>query len=130
MARQFKEKKYSDDKKFKKRVSYLITEKVDYVDYKNVDLLRRFLSDRGKIRGSEVTGNNVQQQKAIGNAIKIAREMALLPYQVMSSNSKHKRKGKFSKNDNADYSEESETPIEKAPEVTEKKVENTVENEG
>jgi len=58
----------------------LITEKVEYVDYKNVDLLSRFMSDRAKIRNRRVSGNDVQQQREVASAIKIAREMALLPY--------------------------------------------------
>ena len=58
----------------------LVIEKVEYVDYKDVDLLRRFMSDRAKIRNRRVSGNDVQQQRDIANAIKIAREMALLPY--------------------------------------------------
>src|SRR5829696_3566585 len=64
----------------KKKVSILSQEKVDYVDYKDVNLLRRFMSDRAKIRARRVTGNDSQQQKEIANAIKNAREMALLPY--------------------------------------------------
>jgi small subunit ribosomal protein S18 len=67
-------------RKYKKKTSPLVTEKVEYVDYKDVDLLTRFMSDRAKIRNRRVTGNNVQQQREIANAIKIAREMALLPY--------------------------------------------------
>ena len=55
-------------------------EQVDYVDYKDVNLLRRFMSDRAKIRARRVTGNDAQQQKEIARAIKNAREMALLPY--------------------------------------------------
>ncbi|NJP27633.1 30S ribosomal protein S18 [Microbispora hainanensis] len=53
---------------------------VSYVDYKNTDLLRKFISDRGKIRSRRVTGVTVQQQRQIARAIKNAREMALLPY--------------------------------------------------
>ncbi|XVQ07471.1 30S ribosomal protein S18 [Spirillospora sp. CA-255316] len=53
---------------------------VTYIDYKDVDLLRRFISDRGKIRSRRVTGVTVQQQKQLARAIKNAREMALLPY--------------------------------------------------
>ena len=53
---------------------------IDYVDYKNVDLLNRFMSDRAKIRNRRVTGNDVQQQRDIANVIKVAREMGLLPY--------------------------------------------------
>jgi small subunit ribosomal protein S18 len=53
---------------------------VEYVDYKDVNLLTRFVSDRSKIRNRRVTGNTVQQQRDIANAIKNSREMALLPY--------------------------------------------------
>jgi small subunit ribosomal protein S18 len=66
--------------KYKKKTSALITEKVEYVDYKDVDLLSRFMSDRAKIRNRRVSGNDVQQQREVAGAIKIAREMALLPY--------------------------------------------------
>ena len=67
-------------RKYKKKTSALITEKVVYVDYKDVDLLARFMSDRAKIRNRRVSGNDVQQQREVANAIKVAREMALLPY--------------------------------------------------
>lgn len=67
-------------RKFKKKVSVLNTEGIDYVDWKDVNLLRRFVSDRAKIRARRVTGNDVQQQRAIAMAIKNAREMALIPY--------------------------------------------------
>jgi small subunit ribosomal protein S18 len=64
----------------KKKISILSQERVEYVDYKDVNLLRRFMSDRAKIRARRVTGNNAQQQATIAMAIKNAREMALLPY--------------------------------------------------
>ena len=67
-------------KKFKKKTSILLTDKVEYVDYKDVNLLQRFVSDRSKIRNRRVTGNDVQQQRDIANAVKNSREMALLPY--------------------------------------------------
>jgi small subunit ribosomal protein S18 len=67
-------------RKFKKKTSPLVIDKVEYVDYKDVDLLTRFMSDRGKIRNQRITGNDVQQQREVANAIKIAREMGLLPY--------------------------------------------------
>jgi small subunit ribosomal protein S18 len=66
----------------KKKVSILTQDKIDYVDYKDVNLLRRFMSERAKIRARRVTGNNQQQQREIARAIRIAREMALLPYSV------------------------------------------------
>src|SRR5690606_19291406 len=64
----------------KKKVSILNAERVEYVDYKDVNLLRRFMSDRAKIRARRVTGNDTQQQREVAKAIKNAREMALLPY--------------------------------------------------
>jgi small subunit ribosomal protein S18 len=67
-------------RKFKKKISILDSEKVDYVDWKDVDLLRRFMSDRAKIRARRVNGNDTQQQREVAKAIKNAREMALLPY--------------------------------------------------
>lgn len=54
--------------------------KVGNIDYKDTATLRRFISDRGKIRARRVTGVSVQEQRKIARAIKNAREMALLPY--------------------------------------------------
>lgn len=70
----------TNPRKFRKKTSLLVIEDVEYIDYKNVDLLQRFMSDRGKIRNRRVAGNTLQQQRELANAIKIAREMALLPY--------------------------------------------------
>ena len=70
----------ANPRKFKKKTSVLVIEDVEYVDYKDVDLLQRFMSDRAKIRNRRVTGNDMQQQREVANAIKLAREMALLPY--------------------------------------------------
>lgn len=53
---------------------------VEEVDWKDSALLRQFISDRGKIRARRVTGVTVQEQRRIANAVKNAREMALLPY--------------------------------------------------
>ncbi|MCK1798327.1 30S ribosomal protein S18 [Streptomyces sp. XM4193] len=53
---------------------------ITYIDYKDTDLLRRFVSDRGKIRARRVTGVTRRQQRQLARAIKNAREMALLPY--------------------------------------------------
>jgi small subunit ribosomal protein S18 len=73
-------KNKDNSRRAKKKVSILTSEKVEYVDYKDVILLKRFTSDRAKIRARRVTGNDSQQQSAIAMAIKNAREMALLPY--------------------------------------------------
>lgn len=72
--------KEANPRKFKKKTSPLLIDKVEFVDYKDVDLLNRFLSDRAKIRGMRISGNDRQQQLEVANAIKIARELALLPY--------------------------------------------------
>jgi ribosomal protein S18 len=53
---------------------------VDRVDYKDLAQLRKYISDRGKIRGRKVSGNCQQHQRDVGDAIKTARELALLPY--------------------------------------------------
>ncbi len=63
----------------KKRIVHKFREE-DIVDYKDVALLRKFMSDRGKIRSRRVTGLSPKRQKEVAMAIKNAREMALLPY--------------------------------------------------
>ena len=67
-------------KKFKKKVCYFCREKVDHIDYKDVAVLRKYMSDRTKIRARRVTGNCTQHQRQVAIAIRNAREMALLPY--------------------------------------------------
>ena len=67
-------------RKIKKKANVLASEKIDYVDYKDINLLQRFMSDRSKIRGQRLNGATVQQQREVANAIKNAREMALMPY--------------------------------------------------
>ena len=64
----------------RQRVNPLDAAGVTYIDYKNTDLLRKFISDRGKIRSRRVTHVTRQQQRQIAQAVKNAREMALLPY--------------------------------------------------
>ena len=64
----------------KKKVCMFCKEHAVWVDYKDVNLLRRFMSDRGKIRARRVTGNCAQHQRDVQVAIKTARELALLPY--------------------------------------------------
>ena len=57
-------------------------ENVDFIDYKDTQLLRKYTTDRGKIKPRRVTGTCTQHQHDIANAIKRAREMALIPYVV------------------------------------------------
>lgn len=67
-------------RKPKKKANPLKTAKIGYIDYKDTAMLRKFISDRGKIRARRVTGVSVQQQRQLAKAIKNAREMALLSY--------------------------------------------------
>ena len=67
-------------RKPKKKANPLKAAKIEKIDYKDTALLRRFLSDRGKIRSRRVTGNCVQHQRDIAIAVKNAREVALLPF--------------------------------------------------
>ncbi len=64
----------------KKKPCALCRDHVEWVDYKDVALLRKFMSDRGKIRARRVSGNCAQHQRDIAVAIKTARELVLLPY--------------------------------------------------
>jgi small subunit ribosomal protein S18 len=67
-------------KRIKKKVCVFCKDQVKWVDYKDVNLLRRFMSDRGKIRARRVSGNCRRHQSDAAIAIKTARELALLPY--------------------------------------------------
>ena len=75
-------------KKFKKKVCVFCKEGVDWIDYKDVNLLRRFMSDRAKIRARRVSGNCAQHQRDIALAIKTSRELALLPYATRVTSSR------------------------------------------
>lgn len=68
------------NKPIKKKSNPLKSQKIEGIDYKDTVLLRKFISDRGKIRSRRVTGVSVQEQRLIARAVKNAREMALLPY--------------------------------------------------
>ncbi len=73
--------------------------RITWVDYKDVNLLRRFMSERAKIRARRVTGNDAQQQRAVARAIRVAREMALLPYSVRQVTHRSKGKGRGDRGD-------------------------------
>ena len=64
----------------KKKVSPLTIAKVDFVDYKDNDMLRKFVSERAKLKTRQNTGNDEKQQREVARAVKNAREMALVPY--------------------------------------------------
>ncbi len=72
--------KEGPNRRVKKKVCYFCTERVEYIDYKDVSTLRRYMSDRAKIRSRRVSGNCPRHQREVAVAIKNAREVALLPY--------------------------------------------------
>jgi len=72
----------AEAKRPKKKPCILCQQHVEWVDYKDVELLRRFTSERAKIRARRVTGNCAQHQADVATAIKVARELALLPYVI------------------------------------------------
>ena len=82
----------NDARKFRKKSSILNQEGITYIDYKDVNLLRKFMSERAKIRQRLVTGNSQKQQREVAKAIRIAREMALLPFTVRQVTSKTKKR--------------------------------------
>jgi small subunit ribosomal protein S18 len=67
-------------KKPKRKVCYFTVSKIKHIDYKNVALLKRFTSERGKILPRRTTGTSAKYQRQLDIAIKRAREMALLPF--------------------------------------------------
>ncbi len=64
----------------RRRVSRLSAEKIDYIDYKDVKLLQSFIAENGKIMPRRLTGVTSQQQRKLTEAIKRARNLALLPF--------------------------------------------------
>jgi small subunit ribosomal protein S18 len=77
----------------RRKVSYLTLNKIYTVDYKEVNILRRFLNDRGKILPSRQSGNTASQQRMISTAIHRAREMALLPFTVTEMSAERREYG-------------------------------------
>lgn len=71
--------KHKMDKRKKKRC-YFLTNGIDKVDYKDTELLKKFVSDNGKILPNRLTGTSRKYQKVVAKAVKRARQAALLPY--------------------------------------------------
>lgn len=65
---------------FKKKVSRLTLERIIYIDYKDVNLLKHYITERGKIIPRRITGATAHQQRMLTRAIKLARQIALLPF--------------------------------------------------
>jgi small subunit ribosomal protein S18 len=66
----------------RRKSCHFCRDKVDRIDYKDFGSLRRYLSDKGKIRSRRITGCCRRHQNQLANAVKRARELALLPYVV------------------------------------------------
>ena len=64
----------------RRKVDFIAANHIDYIDYKDVDLLKRFISERGKILPRRVTGPSAKNQRKLTVAIKRARVMGLLPF--------------------------------------------------
>jgi small subunit ribosomal protein S18 len=64
----------------RRRNCHFCREKIDDIDYKNYNQLRRYISEKGKIRSRRITGACRRHQRQVAVAVKRAREMALLPY--------------------------------------------------
>ena len=76
----------------KRKISYLTTNKIYVVDYKDTSLLRKFINDRGKMVSSRQSGTTAKQQRQVAKAIKLAREMALLPFVVTEMNTERRER--------------------------------------
>jgi len=77
----------------RKKISPLTIAKIDYVDYKDVGLLNKFVSDRAKLKPRFNSGNDAKQQRTVARAVKNAREMALLPYTQRLTTQRRERRG-------------------------------------
>jgi small subunit ribosomal protein S18 len=72
----------SDFRRQRKKYCAFCKDKVEYIDFKDTQMLRKYITDRGKIKPRRVTGTCAQHQHRLSSAIKRAREMALVPYAV------------------------------------------------
>lgn len=81
-------------RKGKKKYCQFCADKTKYIDYKDIALLRKYLSERGKIRARRVTGNCSQHQRLVATAVKNAREMALLPFSTKEAEGGHGGRGR------------------------------------
>jgi small subunit ribosomal protein S18 len=76
-----------------KKACQLCKDDVEFIDYKDAQLLRKYMTDRGKIKPRRVTGCCRQHQHMVAMAIKNAREMALVPYTVTVVSGSRERRG-------------------------------------
>ncbi|PKM70734.1 MAG: 30S ribosomal protein S18 [Firmicutes bacterium HGW-Firmicutes-18] len=66
----------------RKKVCNFCKDKVDYIDYKDINKLRKYTTERGKILPKRITGTCAKHQRTVTSAIKRARSIALLPYSI------------------------------------------------
>ena len=64
----------------RRKVDFIAANHIEYIDYKDTDLLKRFISERGKILPRRITGTSLKYQRRVATAVKRARQIALLPY--------------------------------------------------
>jgi len=64
----------------RKKMCYFTANKIKEIDYKDINLLRKFIMENGKIVPSRITGTKASYQRKLTNAVKLARYLALLPY--------------------------------------------------
>jgi small subunit ribosomal protein S18 len=81
-------------RKPKRKFCVFCKDHVEFIDYKDAQMLRKYMTDRGKIKPRRVTGNCAQHQHLMSMAIKRAREMALVPYTVPVISNKVEGKGR------------------------------------
>ena len=106
--------------KRRRKVSYLTANKIYTVDYKEINILRRFLNDRGKILPSRQSGNTAKQQRMIASCIRRAREMALLPFVVteQAPERREPRRPRYSDNERSyERPQQQQAPEQAAPEA-------------
>ena len=68
------------ERRGRKKVCYFTANKIEHIDFKDVDLFKRFITERGKILPRRITGTSAKYQRKLAIAIKRARHMALLPF--------------------------------------------------
>ena len=71
---------YSKDNRRRRKVCYFTANKMEFIDFTDTELLKKFVTDRGKILPRRATGTSAKWQRKLATAIKRARHMALLPY--------------------------------------------------
>lgn len=93
MKKKTRQKKSDYPRVLRQKPCAFCKDNVEFIDYKDTELLQKYTTDRGKIKPRRVTGTCRQHQNDVSNAIKRARIMALLPYQVPVVSSRGRRRG-------------------------------------